>query len=365
MYMPVLVYSEIHAVDRHGKELASLGTKALIVTGKNSSRANGALQDVTEALQTHGCESVVFDAVEENPSVDTVCQATLFGRKNGVDVVIGIGGGSPLDAAKAVAFLLAQPEGRDMVALMYEAGNDRHLPMALIPTTCGTGSEVTPVSVLTVPDLQTKKSLPHRLFADIALIDGRYLTTAPITVLRNTALDALTHLIESYLNRQADDFSRMLVNGGLSLWRQNKEALESGVLTDEQRQSLMNASAMAGMAIAQTGTTLPHSLSYMLTIQKHIPHGQAVGYFTAGFLAEAPADDREYLLQMAGFKDLSDFEQWYFRWYGCPAVPLVVLLQTGDAVWKNQPRKIEMVSFPVSGSAFYRITMRNFEKDRH
>lgn len=363
MYMPVLVYSESHAVERHGEALAALGKHALIVTGKTSSRTNGSLQEVIQALRAHDRIVTVFDAVEENPSVATVVRAAEEGRQAHADFVIGVGGGSPLDAAKAIAFLMAQPEDEDGAAWLYQSGSDNHLPLALVPTTCGTGSEVTPVSVLTRTEQQTKKSISHKIFADLALIDGRYLATAPLTVLRNTALDALTHLIESYLNRQADDLSRLIVDSGLTLWQQYRHALENGQPTEEERQGLMNASMMAGIAIAQTSTTIPHGLSYALTIRQHIPHGRAVGYFTAGYLAAAEEADRQYLLTKAGFADLNDFQEWYFRLYGRPNIPEELLRQTADNLWQNQQPKVQTAPFPVDRDSLYRMALYSFGTD--
>lgn len=345
MYMPVLTYSEVQAVSRHSRELAAFGAKALIVTGAASSAQNGSLRDVQTALQKHGKAWALFDRVEQNPSVQTVQSAAAFGRREQVDFVIGVGGGSPLDAAKAIAYLLARAEEEGDT--LYQPGDDRHLPLVLVPTTCGTGSEVTPISVLTRTELQTKKSIAHSIFADMSLIDGTYLRSAPLTVLRNTSLDALTHMLESYLNTRADDFSRMYVHEGLRLWRQCRPALESGRATPEEYQTMMNASAMAGMAIAQTSTTVPHGLSYSLTIQMQIPHGQAVGYFTAGYLAKAGERRCRELLDGMGFAEVEDFQRWYCRYYGRLQPSEALLHHAAEELWSNQ-QKLRTVPFDLT-----------------
>ena len=110
LYMPTKVYQEKKCVENHSRELAALGTSALIVTGKHSSRINGSLEDVKNALERERIPYTVFDEVEENPSVETVKKAASLGLSAGADFVIGIGGGSPMDAAKAVALLIANPE---------------------------------------------------------------------------------------------------------------------------------------------------------------------------------------------------------------------------------------------------------------
>ena len=153
LYMPTKVYNEKGCVRQHSQELAELGTKALLVTGKHSSRVNGSLQDVEDALNREQVPYVVFDGIEENPSVETVMRATALGLSEKVDFVIGIGGGSPMDASKAIALMIANPEKKadflyETDAAVKQAAN-KALMVAAVPTTAGTGSEVTPYAILT------------------------------------------------------------------------------------------------------------------------------------------------------------------------------------------------------------------------
>ena len=349
---PVKVYSEINAVRLHADELAALGRRALIVTGGGSSRKNGSLDDVISALSSGGREYSVFDEVEENPSVETVLRAAHFGREEKAGFVIGVGGGSALDAAKAIAFLLAQ--GEISSELLYGGESDTRLPLALIPTTCGTGSEVTPVSVLTLTAAGTKKSVAHRLFPDLALVDGRYLKTAPLQLLRNTSLDALTHLIESRLNTRATDMSRTIADKGLDLWRSTREAIEGGFLSEELMQTMMNASLMGGRAIALTSTTLPHALSYPMTIRKGVPHGKAVGYFTAGYIAECEASEQRYILEKTGFSDIAELQSWYKELYAPEKADGELIEASIELLWQNKP-KLKTALFKADLEALRRI----------
>ena len=168
-YMPTKVHLEKGCVKKYTKELTSLGTKALIVTGRSSSKKNGSLSDVTQVLTSEGVLYIIFDEIEENPSVETVMKGAKIGIEEHVDFVIGIGGGSPLDAAKGIALMIANPE--DNESLLYEARPARHLPMVAVTTTAGTGSEVTPWAVLTRHSERTKQSITHRIFPDLALVD--------------------------------------------------------------------------------------------------------------------------------------------------------------------------------------------------
>ncbi|MCH5267464.1 MAG: iron-containing alcohol dehydrogenase [Lachnospiraceae bacterium] len=281
-YMPTKLYQEWNAVQNHAGELASIGKKALIVTGRNSSKKNGSLEDVRQALTQYGTDYLVYDQIDENPTIDMVMDAAQLGRTQGADFVVGVGGGSPLDAAKAIALMI---QNRDTSSeVLYQSIPLRALPVVAVPTTCGTGSEVTPFAILTRDDLQTKQSIPHKIFPELALVDPKYLQTASDEVITNTAIDALGHLIESYFNNNAGEYSRMICMTGVEVWGMCRNVLLGMEPERETYENLMLASSLAGMAIAHTGTSLPHGMSYYLTYHKHIPHGKAVGYFLPGYL---------------------------------------------------------------------------------
>lgn len=308
-YMPVKTYQESNCVLNHKEELAGLGNKALIVTGKYSSKINGALADVTEALKLQGREFAIFDRIEENPSIETVMEAREFGLQEGADYVIGIGGGSPLDAAKAIALMMKNSD-RD-AELLYSREPAEALKVAAVPTTCGTGSEVTPYSILTIHAKRTKSSLPHKIFPEIALIDGKYLAAASQTMIANTAVDALGHFIESYCNSRATDYNKMLCSYGLEVWARSKDViLGKKAAAEEDYNNLMCASAMAGMAISHTGTSLPHGMSYKITYEMKIPHGKAVGIFLAAYLGGADAEDKQEILNKLGMSSCEELQQF-------------------------------------------------------
>ena len=357
-FMPVRVFEETDAVLNHAADLGALGRCALLVTGKHSAARNGSLSDVTQALSGTGTSYVLFQEVEENPSIETVMKGRDLAVESGADFVIGIGGGSALDAAKAIA-LMAKKADRDISYLYSPDGDSAALPIAAIPTTCGTGSEVTAVSVLTNTPKQIKKSIPHKLFPALALIDGKYLRSAPFSVLANTAFDALTHLIESELNAKSSPYSHMCAQAGLRTWAQSlpvlKKEKEPG---DEDLMRMMRASAFAGMAIAHTGTTLPHGLSYPLTFRLGVPHGKATAYFTAGYLAEAPGNTGEALLKEAGFASVAEFDLVYKKACGTLDVPQAKLNEVLEAAVDEimgTPAKLALAPFPVDEAMLRRI----------
>lgn len=345
-YMPVKVFDEKDVVINHSGDIDILGRKALIVTGKGSAFSNGSYDDVITALKKKGIEYLTFSEVEENPSTDTIFRAGEKYRSEGIDFVIGIGGGSPMDAAKAIALVLKHPEA-DLDYLYDTSKDGSALPVVCVPTTCGTGSEVTGVSVLTRHDRKTKVSMVHKVFPVYALIDGKYLNKAPHPLMVNSSVDALSHLIESVLNAKADDYVKMTAYAGLKMWSETKEVLTGEKAAGEEEFScLMRSSCLAGMSIAQSGTSLPHALSYPVTYDMGIPHGKAVGYFLPGFLSVAPEKERNELLHLSGFSGLQEFRSFIDNVFGGFEIPEKELLRSYEAV-KNNPAKMNSASFRV------------------
>lgn len=345
-YMPVKVFDEKECVKAHAKDIAAFGKKALIVTGKSSAYKNGSFDDVNEALKSEKVDLLVFSEVEENPSTDTVFRAKEMFAGEGIDFVIGIGGGSPMDAAKAIALVLKHPEAD--LDYLYDGSRDPStLPVICVPTSCGSGSEVTGVSVLTRHDRKTKISMVHKVFPRLALIDGKYIRDASHTLIANCAADALAHMYESALNAKADDYVQMTVNAGLKLWKRVKGVLtEEREASDEDRALLMRASTFAGMSIAGCGTALPHALSYIPTYELALAHGRSVGYFLPAFMSAAPAEKRDELLAMAGFTDVNGLEAFLTKLFGMQHIPEDVLERSYEAV-KNNPAKMSCSAFAV------------------
>jgi len=285
------VYEGYDCVRENANVLCSCGKHALIVTGRHSAALNGSLRDVISALEECGVSYSHYSEIEENPSVETIMKARDYGFGVGADFVIGIGGGSPMDAAKAIAVMIANADrGRDYLYDKNATGVSP-LPVVAVPTTCGTGSEVTGVAVLTRHDKGTKESMIYKVFPDYAFIDPKYLKAASGRIICNTAMDAFGHMAESYMCRNRSDKSMAAVETGLNIWAMVKDKLASDEeLDDDDLEKLMLASMYAGIAISYTGTSIPHGLSYRVTYKLGVPHGKAIGYFQYGFLKEAQVD---------------------------------------------------------------------------
>ena len=368
------VINEEFSVLHSSKEIARQGRKALIITGRFSAKRNGALMELQKVLQDTGTEYVIYDKIEENPSVETIMEARDLGISKGADFCIGLGGGSPMDAAKAVAILLFHSDrGADYLYEkptnldIDENGNTLAYPVIEIPTTCGTGSEVTGVSVLTRHDLKTKKSLPHRVYPVLALLDPRYLMHAPYEILRNTAIDAMAHFIESYINTNATEEIKQKILAGLKLWSSGKEVITGdrkvGYLSNpdmsaEERvtdlkilSDMLTASMMAGEVIAVTGTSLPHALSYRLTYHAGIAHGPATGIFQPGFMSYADEKTQKALLRAMDFRDLNEFREFLGKTCdikGISDLDYSLIIENSIKDILSEPARMEKVPYPVN-----------------
>ena len=344
LYIPTLIYSEKGCVKNHGKELAVAGNKAFIITGKHSSRVNGSLKDVTDVLEAEGKAYVIFDDIEENPSIETVMKAREIGINEHVDYVIGIGGGSPLDACKAIAMMIANPQENEKV--LYENKPLRALPVITVPTTAGTGSEVTPYSILTIHENRTKKSISHKIYPVMALIDYTYLKTQSSNVLINTAVDALAHLVESYLNTNSNELNRVYSSQGLKLFGEIKDRLKNP--DDEVYAKLSNIAMIAGMAISHTGTSLPHGLSYSVTYELGVPHGKAVGIYLAGYVKMyKDKDESGKVLEILGFSSYDIFSNYLKEILGEVDIPKELVKRNAKQIFENKA-KLKNYPFEVT-----------------
>ena len=286
-FMPVKLVTGAGCVGNSAKELAKLGKICLIVTGKTSAKACGALGDVTAALESNGQTWILFDEIGQNPKLTDCMRAAEKAIASGADFVVGIGGGSPLDAAKCIAVLAANPGMTQEQLYAFEWANPP-LKIVAVGTTAGTGSEVTKVSVITTPDGR-KKSFHHEgIFPVLALGDPTYTMSVSPIVTRSTMVDVLAHCAESFFSRAANHISRAYAVEGIRLLLPVMRMMAEngcGELDYDTRERLYCASIYGGLAINVTGTCFPHTMGYLLTESFGIPHGTACAVFQKDFYA--------------------------------------------------------------------------------
>ncbi len=275
--LPTKVYFGQKVLENVGRETKILGEKALIVTGKTSARRTGLLQRVERSLRRAEVETFIFEGVEANPSVETINRGTKLAKAKKCEVIVGLGGGSPLDAAKGIAILSANPG----VLVDYFGRNRikrKPLPVIAIPTTAGAGSEVTPYAVFTHREnrsIQKKIIADSSLFPRIVLADPELTLSLPASITADAGIDAFSHALESYLSNRSYPLSDMLASEAIKLLF---NYLPEAMLNPKDiniRSHILYASLLAGMAIAQTGTILVHAMSYRLTTDLGLSHGKA------------------------------------------------------------------------------------------
>ena len=248
---------------KNNSSFFTLGKKAFIVCGKSGAKKSGALDDVCALLSSLDEEYVIFDKVSENPPLLTCFEGGKLARENGCDFVIGIGGGSALDGAKAIASFATNPDIAPE-EIFNVASLRKGLPIIAIPTTAGTGSEANPYSVLSLPDGERKQTFNTRCSYPVyAFLDPTYTMSLPESVTVSTALDAFHHALESLLSPKTTDVSEMMsLYAAEKIWDVLTEYPEN--YSYEQREKLLYASCAAGIAISITGTGFPHPLGYSL-----------------------------------------------------------------------------------------------------
>lgn len=251
----------------------TLGKSVLLVTDPGL-RQLGLADPAIASLEAAGHSVAVFDKVEADPSRDTLLQAVEFGREAGATGVLGFGGGSSLDVAKLVALLLGSGEDLDEAWGVAQAKGPR-LPLVLVPTTAGTGSEVTPVSIITVGAEEKRGVSSPVILPDIAVLDADLTVGLPAHITAATGVDAMVHAIEAYASKSANNnpLSKMLAREALRLLGANIETAVFNGQDKNARGAMLLGSMLAGQAFANSPVAAVHALAYPIGGTFHIPHG--------------------------------------------------------------------------------------------
>lgn len=304
IYMPVRCVVGRECVRRSGEIFASAGKRCLIVTGRRSARLSGALADAEEALNGAGVGYEIYDGIGANPLISACREAGARARECGAEFILGIGGGSVLDASKAIAIYAADPllEPADIYKRKY---NGVPLPVLLIGTTAGTGSEVTGVAVLTNDETGVKKSISGAdCYAAVSFCDYGYTRTVPHGETVSTALDAFAHAVEGFFTPKCTGVLELYAKKCIpQIYDGLRELAEGGEADDSLRERLYEGSLYAGLVINTCGTAFPHPLGYVLTENYGIPHGTACAAFFGAFIDRCERFAPEKAAEFAAMTD--------------------------------------------------------------
>lgn len=268
-----IIYNE-GAMEKIGDEAKKLGAKALIITGKHSAKSNGSLDKIVSLLNASQIKSVVFAEIESDPSVDIVEKGVEFANEEKIDVIVAMGGGSALDAAKAISVMLTNPGS--IVDYEKKAPAKAGVPVIAIPTTAGTGSEVSRYVVITDTKRKIKMLIGgETLIPKVAILDPSLTVTMPPAITGATGMDALTHAIESYISKVAQPVTLLHSLTAIKLIREN--LIKAIVSPDniEARSNMLIGQMHAGLAFSNASVALVHSMSRPLGAYFDVPHGLA------------------------------------------------------------------------------------------
>ena len=245
------------------ESLAEHLKKVFIVTDKFMADT-GKISYITDKLEQHGGTYQVFSDVQADPDIATVTRGVSMILEFQPDAVVAFGGGSPIDAAKAIVYFAAKQT--DM----------RDIPFIAIPTTSGTGSEVSKFAVITDKEKGVKYPLvDDTLLPDVAVLDAELTMSVPPSVTADTGIDVFTHAVEAFVSTEHSDFSDAAAEKAIKLVKHNLLKAYAEPSDRKARQGMHNASCLAGIAFSNSGLGLNHGMAHALGARFHIPHGRA------------------------------------------------------------------------------------------
>ena len=284
-YVPVKVVFGAGKLNEVGGYVKQYGSKALIVTTGPFFKENGLIDRIKKILLESGIESELFCDVSPNPFTTQVDAGAEFGKKFGCDVVIGLGGGSAIDAAKGIAVAI----GHDAPIWNYCPSGDpddltatsKTLPIIAITTTSGTGSHITPYAVITNPETKEKPGLgSDYTYAKVAIVDPELMLTVPKKITASTGFDVLAHAIEAYTSNQSTPMTDLMCEEAIMLvGKYLRKAVDNG--SDlEARTALAWADTLSGFSISVAVITMCHAISHAVGGVCETIHGETLAAMT-------------------------------------------------------------------------------------
>ena len=275
-YAPVNLTFGAGTLAQTGELAKPLGSKALVVTGHSSAKKTGVYDKVNNSLTAAGITTGLFDKASANPLTTTVEEGARIAKDGGYDMIVGLGGGSVMDCAKGIAFM-AKNDGDINDYIYGRKSSDVALPLVLIPTTCGSGSEANGFAVLTNPENGDKKSLRcPAIMAKRSIVDPEAMMTMPKGQLAAVGFDAFCHCFEAYTAKNAQPFTDALALYALPLILDSLPRLVAGTGTLKDWEHMSEAATIGGLVIGTAGITLTHAMEHPVSGLKNVTHGKGL-----------------------------------------------------------------------------------------
>ena len=264
-----------HASARLGQALAGFGHRRILIVTDSQIVKLGLLKGLTAALRAAGTQFVVFDAVTADAPIPVVEKGIAFFQRRGCDAIVAFGGGSPMDAAKVIAYAVANRKPpRKLVG--YFKGLRAPVPVYAVPTTAGTGSEVTVAAVISDPDAGQKLVIADsRLVPVMAALDPSLMVGLPPMVTAATGMDALTHAVEAFIGQWATDYTDRMALAAVGLVFADLRTAHKEGRNLEARERMALAATYAGLAFTRANVGYVHAIAHQLGGRYHVPHGLA------------------------------------------------------------------------------------------
>lgn len=276
-FMPTKVLFGLDRIDLIGEEAAKLGSKALFVTGKTSAKKFGYTKKVVELLGQNNVNAVLYDEIEPNPDRVSINNGAKIANNEKCDLIIGLGGGSALDAAKGISLVAVNNED----VWNYVEGKQpkkEGLPIIAIPTTAGTGSEVTPYAVVSDKPKKRKDGFGSIFnFPKVSILDPQLTVSLTHHYTISTGLDALAHAIESYTSKLANKMSDVFALEAIKILAENLRAVSADGENIKARSNMLYGNMLAGIALANADLTIAHVIGEAIGAIYDTDHGLTVG----------------------------------------------------------------------------------------
>ena len=303
-------------LDELQKIIGNQPAKIWLFYGRSAMRKIGAIENIKKALSR--CQIIEHGNISPNPDIQDIKRASLNPNRSGMPLcchwIIAIGGGSVIDFGKSVAFLSRQQHSIEQFLEKNVPHPNPGAPFIAIPTTSGTGSEVTPWATIWDNQRKKKHSLAHELmFPKFAIVDPKLTLSLPAKITAYTAFDALSHALEAFWSKYSNPVSNLFAVKSIGLVMNNLSDLMSNLQNLELRSKLAKASLYAGLAFSNTKTTAVHAVSYPMTLYYGIPHGIACSLTLREFLMfnknYINRDKLENLLDVLGYADVNEMKR--------------------------------------------------------
>jgi alcohol dehydrogenase class IV len=262
-----------------GAAVSRWGKRCLLVTVPEFPEFSGLYKRVKDLLKAGGVEVAHFDGVIPNPTTDVITAGARLAKDHGVDVVLGLGGGSSMDAAKAIAVESTHPgTAWDYLFFREKQPTEATLPVVAVTTTSGTGSQVTQVAVVTNPAEKNKSALYNPLlYPKTSIVDPELVRTAPPPVTASTGFDVFAHAFESFINPAGSPYTDLMALEAIRLVSRHLPKAVADGADLEARTGMAWADTLAGLCIANSGVTLPHGIGMAMSgLYPHVAHGRAL-----------------------------------------------------------------------------------------